>query len=723
MRFNNKTKSDEIIRYRLYKSKKNWVIASTVFLSFFAASALNAVNLDIAHADTTVQASTSGTPQVADSSADTSSAILSSPSASDTPSSPSSSSSTPTSDASTSDTDSSSSSSDEQGLFISATISFIDDTNKSVLMNVKLSSFLNNLIEYDYNADINKYLNAGYYVVSNDIPSTGIVGSSQGNTYTIHLAHKLVTYNSGDSELSSINGLESLTKDLNVKDIITMPDGSTSTGSTFLIQLTRTVTADFTKRNADGSFSAEALSYSDWQTPNSITTINPGYTKLSGYTPKFNVSYSSNGVIVRINDDGSLNLKLDLSDKNLFAAIHRTINYIPDSQIIKINFIDDDNNGSNIQTIYLDGVTNSSITYSVREQINELVANHYLLVSSDLPANSIFTFDNLTDLDQVFNIHFKHATKVLTATNPDNGDASMMKRDITETVNYVSEDGTVLADPTVKKMSFMRYGVEDLVTKAITYESSWILVAGSNTFTEISVPNIEGYNSDIKKIDSISDVEFDSHNFNYTVTFVKNHDKPTASSADSSDTDSESSGPSSSNADSSATDSESSATSNADSSSVPSSETSLKNLNSNSSSSDLTINDIPSLDSSLDYTVNTESSSTLDLSLHSSTAEIPNESSSQSEETAAESANDSTTTNAAQNNNYLNKSALEQESSFTSSGSNQTTHHIDANKVVASPSGSDDDGGGGGGAGGGNEDISLGSYFSSLAGTIIFAQA
>ena len=284
----------------------------------------------------------------------------------------------------------------------------------------------------------------------------------------------------------------------------------------------------------------------------------------------------------------------------------------------------------------------------------------------------------------------------------------MMKRDIAETVNYVSEDGTVLADPTVKKMSFMRYGVEDLVTKAITYESSWILVAGSNTFTEISVPNIEGYNSDIKKIDSISDVEFDSHNFNYTVTFVKNHDKPTASSADSSDTDSESSGPNSSNA---------------DSSSVPSSETSLKNLNSNSSSSDLTINDIPSLDSSLDYTVNTESSSTLDLSLHSSTAEIPNESSSQSEETAAESANDSTTTNAAQNNNYLNKSALEQESSFTSSGSNQTTHHIDANKVVASPSGSDDDGGGGCGAGGGNEDISLGSYFSSLAGTIIFAQA
>lgn len=162
MRFNNKTKSDEIIRYRLYKSKKNWVITSTVFLSFFAASALNAVNLDVTHADTTVQTSTSGTPQVADSSASTSSALLSS-SAADSSSSTTTteSSNIPTSAASTSDTESSSSLNDEQGLFISATISFIDDTNKSVLMNVKLSSFLNNLIEYDYNADINKYLNAG----------------------------------------------------------------------------------------------------------------------------------------------------------------------------------------------------------------------------------------------------------------------------------------------------------------------------------------------------------------------------------------------------------------------------------------------------------------------------------------------------------------------------------------------------------------------------------
>ncbi|MCC4330647.1 YSIRK-type signal peptide-containing protein, partial [Limosilactobacillus reuteri] len=220
-------------------------------------------------------------------------------------------------------------------------------------------------------------------------------------------------------------------------------------------------------------------------------------------------------------------------------GVDTPVKYTPDTvnpkpavdQIAIVNYVDQDNNNVQIATSGdLTGKAGSVINYSTADQIKQLEAQGYVLVSDGFPAGA--TFDDNADQTQVFTVVLKHGHAPVgpnnphepgTPVNPDepNGPKWPAKdtytKEYTSTVHFVDNNGNKMRDDDVQTSTWTRTLIIDKVTgQVINPEEGWTADKGS--YNEVKVPVINGYVADKANVPAKETVQ---QNLEDTVTYTK----------------------------------------------------------------------------------------------------------------------------------------------------------------------------------------------------------
>ena len=372
-----------------------------------------------------------------------------------------------------------------------ATITYIDDTEKKTLGSDQQNGKFNQTItfEHDPTAEIVNYKKQGYVLVSNNFDNQKYQADNKSNSFEVHLKH-------GTGE-SSRKG------DVNMTVHYVMDDGSEAPSDN---KQTASFTESGTKDNVTGNITwtpADSQTFKDVVTP-VITGYKPDQDKVDGQTVKFG--------------DSDINV---------------TVHYSANAQTATITYIDDTENktlGSDKQN----GKFNQAITFEhdPAEVIKGLEEKGYKLVSNDFNSNK-YQADNSNN---VFYVHLKHGTTTVTPDNPGhpgepvdpknsegpkypNGtELDQVKRTGTQTIHYVGAGDKTPAD-NKQTFEFTREITFDNVTGKIIKVTSWNVE--SHTFGNVDTPVIPGYHAD-KAVAGGATVTPDDLNKVIIVTYAPN---------------------------------------------------------------------------------------------------------------------------------------------------------------------------------------------------------
>ena len=174
------------------------------------------------------------------------------------------------------------------------------------------------------------------------------------------------------------------------------------------------------------------------------------------------------------------------------------ITYKADSQTVKVVYVDDDNNGSQIgNTQTVSGVTDETVSTN----ISNPDSTKYEIVDADkLPETVTLKPNDKT----VIMVHLKHKL----------ADTSRTLK-TTRTIVYVNEQGKQMADPVDQTLIFTQTGKKDLVTGEITWNPDY---TQSLTWKSVTSPQIAGYTPDLTKVDEQTETVKDAD-------FTKGHDQ------------------------------------------------------------------------------------------------------------------------------------------------------------------------------------------------------
>ena len=344
-----------------------------------------------------------------------------------------------------------------------ATITYIDDTEKKTLGSDKQNGKFNQVITFEHDpAEVIKGLEEkGYKLVSNDFNSNKYQADNSNNVFYVHLKH-------GTSESSRQD-------DVNMTVHYVMDDGSKApSDSKQTLSFTENGTQDLVTKNITWT-PADSQTFKDVASPK-IAGYTPDQDKVAGQAVKF----------------GTQDLEV-------------TVTYSPNVQLGHINYIDDDTKKTLTRDDF-SGRTNEHEDYTPIDRIQEFENKGYELVSNDYPDGG-FNFDNNDRQDQVFNVHLKHGTVTVTTKNPQKPntpinpdpqspkypkDISNTNSDVKRTIDYKFKDGKT-AQPTVNdSLHFERTVVIDKVTGDVLSDT-W---TQSQDFNDVQTPAIQGYTPD-----------------------------------------------------------------------------------------------------------------------------------------------------------------------------------------------------------------------------------
>ncbi|CCI87573.1 Putative uncharacterized protein [Lactobacillus gigeriorum DSM 23908 = CRBIP 24.85] len=348
-----------------------------------------------------------------------------------------------------------------------ATITYIDDTEKKTLGSDKQNGKFNQVITFEHDpAEVIKGLEEkGYKLVSNDFKS-GIKyqNDNKFNNFEVHLKHGTENVSRND--------------DVNMTVHYVMDDGSEAPNDNKqTVNFTENGTQDLVTKNITWT-PAESQTLKDVDSP-----------VLIGYTADIK---TASGKVVNFGD-------LD---------INVTVHYSANAQTATITYIDDTEKktlGSDKQN----GKFNQVITFEhdPAEVIKGLEEKGYKLVSNDFKSGIKYQNDNKFNN---FEVHLKHGTENVSRND-----------DVNMTVHYVMDDGSEAPNDNKQTVNFTENGTQDLVTKNITWTS-----AESQTLKDVDSPVLTGYTADIKTAKG-KVVNFDDPDINVTVHYSANEQTAT----------------------------------------------------------------------------------------------------------------------------------------------------------------------------------------------------
>lgn len=156
----------------------------------------------------------------------------------------------------------------------------------------------------------------------------------------------------------------------------------------------------------------------------------------------------------------------------------------PSIQHAQINYIDDVT-GKTIDHVSASGNLDSKIDVSYDQTLQKLLDQGYSLVSTDFD-NPVYQLD---DAKNQFAVHLNHQQKKVQRT-----------KTVSQIINYEYNDGTKAADPVIRNVSFVQTGVQDMVTKQVT----WDQTDQQKTFDQVTSPNINDYTPDKLQVNAVS---------------------------------------------------------------------------------------------------------------------------------------------------------------------------------------------------------------------------
>lgn len=319
---------------------------------------------------------------------------------------------------------------------------------------------------------------AGYEADQTDVPSEAVTFDqnnygrpNDGTPVVITLTHKYVTVTADqphvdgtllpDNSAKTFTGVSATDLNKTVTRTINLHNpypGVKTTKQT--LKLTRTATVD----EVTGE-----VKYSDWTTGQWDAYEIPS---VNGYTA------SQAGVVVTPVDGHTVDQTVE-------------VNYTPNKQSTTVKYVD--GGGQVIHTTTVDGVTDQTVTVP-----NEVPANWQLVSGQTVPSQLTFGPDG----HPAVTVKIEHQVKTV-----------QEQKTITRTINYVDAQGTRLKPSTVQQLTFTRTGVQDLVTKAITWNST-----PNQSFAAVNDLDILGYKSDITTI-PVATVNWDDQDLTVNVHY------------------------------------------------------------------------------------------------------------------------------------------------------------------------------------------------------------
>ncbi len=200
-------------------------------------------------------------------------------------------------------------------------------------------------------------------------------------------------------------------------------------------------------------------------------------------------------------------------------------------QIAVVNYVDQDNNNAQIATSgNLTGKAGSVINYSTADEIKQLEAQGYVLVTDGFPADA--TFDDNADQNQVFTVVLKHGHAPVGPKNPEEPGTPVnpgypegpkwpakdnYSKDYTSTVHFVDNNGNKMRADNVQTSTWTRTLIIDKVTgQILNPNENW--TSDKASYSEVKVPVINGYVADKANVPAKEAVQ---QNIEDTVTYTK----------------------------------------------------------------------------------------------------------------------------------------------------------------------------------------------------------
>ncbi|MGO5391766.1 mucin-binding protein [Lactobacillus amylovorus] len=341
-----------------------------------------------------------------------------------------------------------------------ATITYIDDTDKKTLGSDSQNGKFNQAItfEHDPAAKIASYEKQGYVLVSNSFNNNKYQADDNNNVFYVHLKH-------GTKKVSRND-------DVNMTVHYVMDDDSKAPSD-------NKQTVNFTEDGIQDLVTQKIT----W-TPADSQTLNDVVSPvLTGYTADIK---TANGKVVNF-DDPDINV---------------TVHYSANAQTAKITYIDDTTKNT-LDSKDASGKFGQAITFttSPTDEIANYKKQGYVLVSNSFDNNKYQADDN----NNVFYVHLKHGTKKVSRND-----------DVNMTVHYVMDDNSEAPSDNKQSLSFTENGIQDLVTKKI----AWTPV-DSQTFKDVVTPKMTGYTPDQDSVTGQT-VNFGDNDINVTVHYSAN---------------------------------------------------------------------------------------------------------------------------------------------------------------------------------------------------------
>ena len=344
-----------------------------------------------------------------------------------------------------------------------ATITYIDDTEKTTLSSDNQNGKFNQTITFEHDpAEVIKgFEEKGYVFVSNTFDNQKYQADNSNNVFEVHLKHGTKNVSRSD--------------DVNMTVHYVMDDNSEApSDNKQTLGFTENGIQDLVTKHIDWA-PAASQTFKDVVTP-----------KVAGYTP---------------DQDKVTGQIVNFGDKD----IEVTVTYSPNVQIGHINYIDD-NTGKTLTRDDFSGRTNEHEDYTSTDRIQEFENKGYELVSNNYPEGG-FNFDNNDQQDQVFNVHLKHGTVTVTTKNPQTPNTSInsdphspkypkdidnINKDVKRTIDYKFKDGKTAQSTINDSLHFERTVVIDKVTGDVLSD----IWTPSQDFNDIQTPAIQGYTPD-----------------------------------------------------------------------------------------------------------------------------------------------------------------------------------------------------------------------------------
>ncbi|MBU7448320.1 KxYKxGKxW signal peptide domain-containing protein [Lactiplantibacillus sp. 7.2.4] len=359
-----------------------------------------------------------------------------------------------------------------------ATVTFMDTTtNQPLGTTVQLTGGYGSTATYSPADQIAAYVKAGYVLVSNGVPTTGIAFGATGNDYVVELAHgtQTVTVDQpGSVDPDTLRQTSQRTIHYVYADQTKAADDQVQT-----VAYTRTATVDTVDQTV--------LSYGNWTTADATYAAVTSPT-LVGYTP--DIATVAAATATKVGE-----------------ALATTVTYAANPESITVQFVDETAGNTVLKSVPLNGYYGDVADYTATADITKYTQLGYVLTASDLPDQLVYT-----EGQPVYTIKLAHQRVTVSVdhpgtpgnaidpTNPDGpkypaGTAQTdLQKTVTRTIDYQYADGTQAAAPVQQSVAFDRTATFDMVTgDQLTY-SDWAVATGQSAgVAAVTSPTITGY--------------------------------------------------------------------------------------------------------------------------------------------------------------------------------------------------------------------------------------